>query len=119
MRRFQYFLTRAVAGVVLTFVLSCVPAQADEPVPLRDWTAPLYYQPSADAEAAAAKPGVAREAAAGPRDATAPAGALVFVAMTPCRVVDTRAGSGFPFPFGATGPLAGGATPTNGQGRYP
>ncbi|HYK58171.1 MAG TPA: tail fiber domain-containing protein [Bryobacteraceae bacterium] len=45
---------------------------------------------------------------------TLPANAvpLVFVAMTPCRVVDTRASQGFPAPFGAP-PLVAGASRTS------
>src|SRR5262249_8283268 len=36
----------------------------------------------------------------GDLNASSPAGALVFVGMTPCRVVDTRAGQGFTGAFG-------------------
>jgi endosialidase-like protein len=64
-------------------------------VPLKNWPAPLYWQPSqAETEAAAGADSAFRPLAA------TPVGSLVFVAMTPCRVVDTRASQGFPSPFG-------------------
>jgi hypothetical protein len=65
--------------------------------PLKNWPAPLYYQLGAASDITPGKTGDLRESAAGPRDATSPAGALVFVAMMPCRVVDTRNSPG---PFG-------------------
>ena len=42
-------------------------------------------------------------------EASSPPNALVFVGITPCRVVDTRNGSGFTGPFGPPS-LVGGAT---------
>ncbi len=60
-------------------------ALAAQDRPLRNWTAPLYWQPSA-AEAGHMRPELRDPS---PK-ATTPVGALVFVAMTPCRVVDTR-----------------------------
>jgi Chaperone of endosialidase len=62
---------------------------------LKHWPSPLYWQPQ-NAQATAADP---------------PPNPLVLVAMTPCRVVDTRASQGFPAPFGAPS-LAGGASRT-------
>src|SRR6266699_2622073 len=86
--------------------------------PLRSWSAPLFWQPS-QAESKAA---FVRQMLAGnfrnenasfdiTTDAQTPANSLVFVGMTPCRVVDTRPDQGFPSPFGAPN-LAGGATRT-------
>ena len=70
-------------------------------VPLKNWPAPLYWQPTRAEQQAAVKPD---RFSALSSDATAlsttPAGSLVFVAMTPCRIVDTRVGSGFPGAFG-------------------
>ena len=58
-------------------------------VALKNWPAPLYWQPSqAESEATAGK----AEAAIRPPSPDA-VGSLVFVAMTPCRVVDTRTSS--------------------------
>jgi hypothetical protein len=81
-------------------VLSAQPGQESDVAPLRNWAAPLYWQPT-DAETRATNP----TAAAKSRDTAAaivPIGsnALVFVAMTPCRVVDTRPSSGFTGSFG-------------------
>src|SRR5262245_46138842 len=44
-------------------------------------------------------------------EATSPANSLVFVGITPCRVVDTRTGQGFTGPFGPPS-LVGGASRT-------
>ena len=65
-----------------------------EPVMLKNWAAPLYWQPTQ-----------ARQEPSGtPLAATAnlPLGtnALVFVGMTPCRIADTRTGQGFSGAFG-------------------
>ncbi|HEY6346266.1 MAG TPA: tail fiber domain-containing protein [Bryobacteraceae bacterium] len=64
-----------------------------DPVMLKHWAAPLYWQPQAREAAAASLP--------------ANANPLVFVAMTPCRVIDTRASQGFPGAFGAPSLTAG------------
>jgi hypothetical protein len=65
--------------------------QNPDPVVLKHWAAPLYWQP--------------RAAGAGsqPLDPNP----LVFVALTPCRVVDTRASQGFPPAFGPPSLVAG------------
>jgi len=85
-------------------------ARERQVVPLKPWAAPLLWQPSA-AEAQAAGARADSPPAGVTPKAQTPAGALVFVGMTPCRVVDTRAGMGF---IGAFGPpsMAGGASRT-------
>lgn len=114
MQRSRYALV--FVGITLP-VTSIAFAQSRElEVPLRNWPTPLYWQPTQSESEGAAKPGV-REAQA--PQAQTPPNSLVFVGMTPCRVVDTRVAVGFPAPFGGTGPLVGGAPPTNGSGRYP
>jgi hypothetical protein len=72
-----------------------------DPVVLKHWTAPLYWQLS-ESE---------RDAAGLTPRAQAPANSLVFVGMTPCRVVDTRSGQGFSGAFGPPS-LAAGASRT-------
>src|SRR5215467_2776219 len=67
-----------------------------DPVMLKNWPSPIYWQ-APTPEAVPSLP--------------ASAVPLVFVAMTPCRVVDTRASQGFPAPFG-TPPLVAGASRT-------
>jgi len=61
-------------------------------VVLRNWPAPLTWRPS-QAEKDAAGPTLNAAVSMSPQD-------LVFVAMTPCRVVDTRSSQMFPNPFG-------------------
>src|ERR1700681_4412348 len=74
-------------------------------VTLTNWAAPLYWQPSrAEADPDAGSPKLQPHA-------TTPAGALVFVAMTPCRVADTRSFAGFTGAFGPPA-LAGGGSRT-------
>jgi hypothetical protein len=86
---------------LLPVVLTAQAVRQHDPVPLHYWPAPLYWQ----AGTAPSERAVNLTAAA----ATLPSGAnpLVFVAMTPCRVVDTRAGQGFSGPFGAPSLVAG------------
>jgi hypothetical protein len=108
--------TRLVVGplticALTSVVLTAQVGQERYVAPLQNWAAPLYWQPTV-AESHAANP----ETAAKSRDnaaAAVPIGsnALVFVAMTPCRVVDTRVGPGFPAPFGAPS-LVGGTART-------
>lgn len=79
---------RSVAAVLalLPMVLSAQTGRERIQVALKHWAAPLYWQPSQhEAETIAAT-------TAPTAPLTTP---LVFVAMTPCRVVDTRAGSGY------------------------
>ena len=82
-------------------------------IPLKPWASPLYWQPtrveSQGLAKADTKPDVLNVLSS---DATAlaatPAGSLVFVAMTPCRVVDTRPMMGFTGAFGPPGLIGGG-----------
>ena len=72
-----------------------VPMSREHDIPLKPWPAPLYWQQTQpDNHNATARP----DATVNPLD-QAPV-SLVFVAMTPCRVVDTRSNSGFTGSFG-------------------
>jgi hypothetical protein len=107
---------------VLSFTLTAASIASAQPsrepeTMIMNWSAPLFWQPSMTESDAAAKPSAVREAHA--PLAQSPPNSLVFVGITPCRVVDTRLTQSFPAPFGGTGPLVGGATPTTGIGRYP
>jgi hypothetical protein len=95
---------------LVTFTMFLVPlallAQAQRDlVPLKSWPAPLYFQPSPAESREHAKPEAKPEPPnALSSDATTslaatPAGSLVFVAMTPCRIADTR-DAGYPAGFG-------------------
>ena len=98
--------TQFLACVVslLAFLPPALPAQVQrerDVAPLKHWPAPLYWQPTQMEGRAIA------EAAGTPSpQATAPPNSLVFVGMTPCRVVDTRGAAGT---FGGPS-LTGGAT---------
>lgn len=81
--------------------------QEEKDIPIRNWPAPAYWMPSQPAEMASAS-GVSggklsQPPGAAPRSGsvTPITGPLVFVGITPCRLVDTRSSMGFPAPFGA------------------
>jgi endosialidase-like protein len=77
-------------------------AQTSTDVPLKTWAAPLFWQPtSAEIQPVAAADQV---------NATIPTNSLVFVGMTPCRVIDTR-NAAFGGAFGPPS-LVGGAKRT-------
>ena len=95
-------LCRAIAlSVLAPLALSGQVAREHDPVSLKNWPAPLYWQPPAAAPGAVATPQAATTGL--PLGSTA----LVFVAMTPCRVVDTRQGQGFTGAFGPPSIAAG------------
>ncbi len=110
-----------VYGLALPVMLLGQISPAHDPTPLKNWPAPPRYKltqaeraqrgpsgsPAIDAaapatQAAAQKPSLAENAS----------GALIFIAITPCRVMDTRAGSGFTGPFGPPS-LTQASTPRN------
>jgi hypothetical protein len=95
--------------MLLPIVLSA--QVATDVAPLKHWPAPLYWQPDTEVRAAAVHAGDQLAAAGITPQATLPANSLVFLAMTPCRLLDTRAGAGFSGAFGPPS-LAGGATRT-------
>ena len=81
---------------------------ASEPVdvPLKNWPAPRYWAPAVPPEGAGEQAQSGKSsfgAAAQPRQAnvTPLTGPLVFIGITPCRLVDTRSYMGMPAPFGA------------------
>ena len=84
--------TLAVASLAGSTLLVAQVARDRNDIPLKHWPAPLYWQPSTT------------ESNLQP-NAQSPVGSLVFVGMTPCRVVDTRAAAG---PLG--GPSVAGGT---------
>jgi len=94
--------SRSIALVTLTFSsIVSVRAQVvpSSPDPVSNWPAPLYWQ--AHAKPATTHGRGTREMAATASSASGPA---VFVAMSPCRVVDTRVGGA---PFGGPAFYAG------------
>jgi hypothetical protein len=97
------------AMLLLLVPLTLVGQVQRDIAPLKPWPAPLFWQPTQTESriATVAKVGALADAA----NDTIPANSLVFVGMTPCRVVDTRAGQGFPGAFGPPN-LLGGASRT-------
>jgi len=80
------------------------------PIPVKNWAAPLYFQPS-DEESAFIKRSIEESQTAAGANTSAsstfdPSVPLVFVATTPCRVMDTR-GNGFTGFFGPPTMAAG------------
>ncbi len=99
MRGFRFYRLASLL-LLLSLVVIAQVWHARNAVPLRDWPAPRHWQPlRAEAPAAEMR-----------AEAINAAGFLLsldFVAMTPCRVVDTRPGSPFPAGFGAPSLAAG------------
>jgi hypothetical protein len=92
---------------VVSLVLSAQVGRQRDPLPLKHWAAPLSWQPTQI-------PAPGQAVVATPADATASSLSdtpLVFVAMLPCRVVDTRTGDGFTGAFGPPS-LVGGVSRT-------
>ena len=104
-------------SIVIGFLLGgALAAQVtgNQDLELKNWPAPLYWQPS-HVESEAVATTMRAELRNPSPEAAIPAGSLAFVAMTPCRVVDTRASQMFPAPFGAPAllPDRPGASPFN------
>jgi hypothetical protein len=94
--------------LLLLIPISLIAEFQRDVVPLKPWPAPLFWQTSQAENRIVAKPGTFGNAVA---EDTRPANSLVFVGMTPCRVVDTRTGQGFTGAFGPPS-LVGGASRT-------
>ena len=90
--------------VVIPMALTAQLQQRPDRVMLQNWAAPLYWQPT-QAEREASSPQAATTTATLPLGSNA----LVFVAMTPCRIVDTIASQAMSGAFGPPS-LVGGAT---------
>lgn len=93
---------------MLPVLMQAQSAARRDPVPLRHWAAPLYWQPTQrEAEAMVERP----EAFTVQLTPTVETSPLTFGAMTPCRIADTRGGQGFSGNFGPPS-LAGSAIRT-------
>ncbi len=95
--------------VVPTLMMSQTP-RVHDPVPLKQWSAPQHWQPSSIRQSANGtdQPFATEQ---GAPQAGVTSGPLAFVGVTPCRIMDTRTGSG---QIGSFGPpsLTGGSTRT-------
>src|ERR1017187_5735858 len=83
--------------IVIPVVLTAQLVPRRDPVVLKNWAAPPYWQPPQARQGMSATPLATSTSAA------------LFVAMTPCRIADTRTGQGFSGAFGPPS-LVGGAT---------
>ncbi len=95
---------------ILVFLPTMLVAQraAENSVPLKTWTNPLYWQPNQAEKTATAKIAPSLQF---PGNAVS-ADALSFVAITPCRLMDTRGGAFNGTGTFAPGQIASGATLT-------
>ncbi len=96
------YLGRAVSLLVFLPVVLMGQRVQENVVPLKNWATPLYWHPNQAEREAAGRPVPELKFSANQISA----GALTFVAITPCRLVDTR---------GATAGFIG-VTPFNGPG---
>lgn len=88
-------------AALLVCTLFTLPALAYDDIEIKSWTAPPYWISQQAAAQDRAEPG-GREALASGRQPLGGAAStpMPFVAVTPCRVADTRAGSGFTGDYG-------------------
>jgi Chaperone of endosialidase len=92
--------------IALVFALVIAPIYGQQPLnpPLKNWAAPLYWAPSpAEAQQQRLEQHIAHPDASSPAQAVSiftPPGPMTFIAMTPCRVMDTRSTQPFTGPFG-------------------
>src|SRR5580698_6836455 len=101
------------------FLLAFLPLglSAQSVVPLKNWAAPLYWRPNQTEKAAGAR---TSRGTASPQiqfsTNQASADALTFVAITPCRLVDTR---GLAANFNGIAPFSGPSIPAMGTISIP
>ncbi len=107
----------------LTFALSLTAstafAQAEDPVPLKNWPAPLYWQPQAGEgghrSAMRDRLFTEREDAVASAALGVPPPLMMYVAITPCRLVDTRTAS-MPLGYGPPSIVGGGTRTVSAPG---
>jgi hypothetical protein len=101
---------RAVCILVFLPLMLAAQSAQENVVPLKNWATPLYWHPNQAEKEAVAKPAPQFQLSTNAVSTTA----LTFVAITPCRLVDTRgAGGGFNGDTPFSGPsLAAAATAT-------
>jgi hypothetical protein len=93
-------------AVVLAGVLATSVAIADEDIPLQNWDAPPFWSSRITTENRQVRASAARATVGQPSSAreplvSSPSTPMPFVAVTPCRVADTRPGSGFTGEYGS------------------
>ena len=102
MSHLRFLTAAAVLGLL------ALPAIAETDVPLRHWVSPIYWSPAAPEPD---ETGNAKWVPMSTREALAASAPLPFVAITPCRIADTRDGS-YPAGYGPPQLSGGGAART-------
>ena len=95
-------------SIVLALAFTLAPVYAQQPFnpPLKNWPAPLYWAAmpreaeQQRIEQRIAHPDVSSSAIAQAASLFTPPGPMTFIAVTPCRVMDTRSTQGFTGAFG-------------------
>ena len=77
--------------VLASIALTAQVARQETVVPLKNWTTPLYWQPN-QTERGAATGHAAPQLVFSSNQVTS--NALTFIAITPCRLIDTRGSGG-------------------------
>ena len=90
---------RIIATLSLMIPITLIAQVQRDIAPLKPWPAPLYWQPTFAESQAAAKQDTVEGLSTDTTLAATPVGSLVFVAVTPCRIADTRDAT-FPAGFG-------------------
>ncbi len=87
--------------------LAAASAQGVDPAPLKNWAAPLSWQPTTQQEKAVAQERAAKQNGMNPQiqPASGTTELGMLVAITPCRLVDTRYDMPTPYGSGASSPL--------------
>ena len=104
----------SLAVSLLVFLPKLLTAQRahDNVVPLKNWATPLYWHPNQAEREASAQPVPELQFSANQVSADA----LTFVAITPCRLVDTR---GIAAGFNGINPFSGPSIPGGGTITIP
>jgi hypothetical protein len=97
--------------VVLPLLLTAQRAQ-ENVIPLKNWATPLYWQANQAEREAAGKPAPQFQLSTNAVSTEA----LTFVAITPCRLVDTRGSGGG---FNGDTPFSGPSIPGSGTATFP
>src|SRR5580704_16386126 len=103
------------ATSLLVLLPLLLPAQrAQQTIPLKNWSTPQHWQASRVEKDAAAKIGTQQPQTTN----TVSPDSLTFVAITPCRLVDTRGPEVVP-PFNGVHPFSGPSILSGGTAMFP
>ena len=98
--------------ILASAALTAQVARQDNVVPLKNWATPLYWQPSQTENLGSAVPQPQLQFS--PNQVST--GALTFIAITPCRLIDTRGASAN---FNGIAPFSGPSIPATTMVTFP